>query len=80
VNAVKLNHFICPSCGHDFYCDAAYATCDACQRHFYASESLTSHPSPLPTRTLGEAIGRTPAWLEGSGYYPPPWRSSTSRG
>ena len=39
---MKLNHFICPNCGHDFYSDCAYATCDACQLFFYASESETS--------------------------------------
>ncbi len=37
----KLNHFICPRCGHDFYATGAYATCDACQTFFYASQSRT---------------------------------------
>ena len=32
---------ICPNCGHGFYCDAAYATCDACQCLFYANQSST---------------------------------------
>lgn len=38
---MKLNHFICPNCGHDFYDDYEYATCDACQCFFYASQSQT---------------------------------------
>lgn len=38
---MKLNHMICPLCCHDFYVDTAYATCDACQCFFYASESKT---------------------------------------
>jgi hypothetical protein len=38
---VKLNHFICPNCGHDFYTECAYATCDACNCMFYASQSKT---------------------------------------
>lgn len=37
----KVNHFICPTCGHDFYTECAYATCDACSTHFYAAQSLT---------------------------------------
>ena len=43
----KLNHMICPTCGHDFYTNCAYATCDACQRMFYASESRTCNTSGL---------------------------------
>lgn len=38
---MKLNHFICPNCGHDFFSDCAYATCDSCQCMFYASQSIT---------------------------------------
>ncbi len=38
----KVNHFICPTCGHDFYDTGAYATCDACQTFFYAAQSRTS--------------------------------------
>lgn len=37
----KMNHFVCPRCGHDFYDDAAYSTCDACQTFFYVSQSRT---------------------------------------
>jgi hypothetical protein len=36
---VKLNHFTCPVCGHDFYANGSYATCDACQCWFYLSQS-----------------------------------------
>jgi hypothetical protein len=36
---MKLNHFICPNCGHDFYDSDACATCDACHCFFYASQS-----------------------------------------
>lgn len=35
---MKLNHFICPSCGHDWYEDASYSTCDKCQAFFYLSQ------------------------------------------
>jgi len=38
---MKINDFICPNCGHDFYDDYEYATCDACQCFFYASQSQT---------------------------------------
>jgi len=38
---MKLNHMICPNCGHDFYIDCAYATCDACYTFFYATQSAT---------------------------------------
>lgn len=37
----RINHFICPNCGHDFFETSAYATCDACGFHFYASHSRT---------------------------------------
>jgi hypothetical protein len=40
----NLNHFTCPNCGHDFYADNAYATCDACSCFFYAGESRTCQP------------------------------------
>ena len=56
---MKLNHFICPNCGHDFYADAAYATCDACQLCFYAAQSLT--------RTEPVVLKKTTA--TGGGYY-----------
>jgi hypothetical protein len=39
---MKINHMICPLCGHDFYTDCAYGTCDACQCSFYASDSRNS--------------------------------------
>jgi hypothetical protein len=39
---MKLNHFICPICGHDFYAEAACVRCDACGCNFYASQSKTS--------------------------------------
>lgn len=38
---MKLNHFVCPNCGHDFYSDCAYGTCDACNCMFYACQSKT---------------------------------------
>ena len=41
---MKLNHMICPHCGHDFYTKSAYATCDACNCFFYASQSKTCNP------------------------------------
>lgn len=44
--SANKNHMICPRCGHDFYCDGAYATCDACQTFFYASQSRTCAYAP----------------------------------
>ncbi len=41
----NLNHMICPTCGHDFYVEAAYGTCDACQTMFYAGQSRTCQSS-----------------------------------
>ena len=38
---MKLNHFICPNCGHDFYAEGSCVSCDACQCNFYASQSMT---------------------------------------
>lgn len=38
---MKINHFICPNCGHDFYSDSAYTTCDACGCFFYVRQSRT---------------------------------------
>lgn len=38
---MKLNHMVCPCCGHDFYVDAAYGTCDGCQTFFYVPFSRT---------------------------------------
>ena len=43
---IKLNHFICPRCGHDFYDTGAYTTCDACHTFFYASQSRTCQAPP----------------------------------
>lgn len=40
---MKLNHFICPNCGHDFYCDNGCTMCDACNSVVYASQSLTTN-------------------------------------
>lgn len=47
----NMNHFICPTCGHDFFATCAYATCDACGCFFYASQSRTSRP-PQPNVTV----------------------------
>lgn len=44
---MKINHMICPRCGHDFYVDAAYGTCDACQCMFYATSSRTANQQHL---------------------------------
>ena len=38
---MKINLMICPQCGHQFFTDCAYGTCDACQTYFTASESRT---------------------------------------
>ena len=50
---MKLNHFICPNCGHDFYAEGAYAVCDACQLTFDASQSRTCKPTnQLPAKPI----------------------------
>lgn len=48
----KLNHFICPTCGHDFYDTGAYSMCDGCLTHFYVSGSRTSHPHRFTKTTV----------------------------
>jgi predicted amidophosphoribosyltransferase len=48
---MKINHMVCPNCGHDFYVEEAWARCDACGRVFYASESGTCNPSFNPVFT-----------------------------
>lgn len=53
--SVKLNHFICPRCGHDFYAEGAYAMCDGCQAVFYVAQSRTCNPisqSPITSITF----------------------------
>ena len=35
---MKLNEFICPRCGHHWFSECAYGTCDACQTFFYLSD------------------------------------------
>ena len=53
---MKLNHFICPRCGHDFYTDCAYGICDACQTMFYAGSSKTSKPPPSSIKIFSGKI------------------------
>jgi hypothetical protein len=48
---IKPNQMICPGCGHVTLTDAAYVTCDACQRFFYAASSADCHP-PAVTPTI----------------------------
>lgn len=55
----NLNHMICPTCGHDFCVSSAYATCDACQTVFYASQSRTSQ---RPQRAMPSNTGTAPAF------------------
>lgn len=35
---MKVNEMICPTCGHRFFTECSYGTCDACQTFFYASQ------------------------------------------
>lgn len=49
--SMKLNHFICPNCGHDFYAEGAHATCDGCQTHFYVAQSQTCQPRRVISQT-----------------------------
>jgi hypothetical protein len=40
---MRLNHIICPNCGHDFFdSDHVQIVCDACGQKFHLSESKTS--------------------------------------
>jgi len=60
---VKVNHFICPNCGHDFYSNCAYATCDSCNTMFYASQSRTNqnnHPYESTSKTTVTINGMPP--------------------
>jgi len=52
-----LNHMICPTCGHDFYTDAAYAMCAACQTVFYASQSRTVRQNNRTSGTTYPPMG-----------------------
>jgi len=46
---MKLNHFKCPTCGHDWYADGAYGTCDACHTFFYVCRpDYKEHNWPQP--------------------------------
>ncbi len=36
---MKLNHFKCPNCGHDWYEDSCYGTCDKCGTFFYLAQA-----------------------------------------
>ena len=58
----KLNHFVCPNYGHDFYAEGACVSCDACQRVFYASESMTCK---APDPRLPRLIATTSIYLSG---------------
>lgn len=64
--SIKLNHFICPRCGHDFYAEGAYATCDGCQTVFYASQSKTcSLPHTSLIRYPAGSVTGGGYWLNG---------------
>lgn len=36
---MKLNRFVCPNCGHEWFEDASYSSCDVCLTHFYLDQS-----------------------------------------
>lgn len=57
----KLNEFICPTCGHRWFEDSAYGTCDACQTFFYLSQII-----PRITSTVNLFINGKPSaqWHE----------------
>jgi predicted amidophosphoribosyltransferase len=57
-----LNHMICPGCGHDFQTDASYASCPACKRIFYASESHTVEKNRKPQKTTETVTYRYISW------------------
>jgi len=68
---MKLNHFKCPNCGHDFYSEGACVSCDACQCHFYAGQSLTvtkiylsqkTNPNPLSQSTMTPTLTNWKWW------------------
>jgi predicted amidophosphoribosyltransferase len=62
--SLKLNHFICPNCGHDFYAEGASVACDACQCCFYASQS---HTCNLPKTTIKPTTGCVDQFRVGNG-------------
>lgn len=46
---MKINHMICPNCGHDSYTNCDYETCSACNTFFYAAQSRTCrYPAVTP--------------------------------
>lgn len=63
--SLKLNHFVCPGCGHDFYAEGAYATCDGCQTTFYAAQSRTCNPPPPVIRYPAGTVTGGGYWLNG---------------
>lgn len=63
---MKLNHFICPNCGHDWYEDCSYATCARCNTFFYLSGSQTLPAWPNFTM-LSSAGGYQPRPLDAAG-------------
>ncbi len=58
---MKINHMICPTCGHDFYVDASYAHCDACGTVFYATDSRTCRlgKADLIVKRIGTSCDET---------------------
>jgi predicted amidophosphoribosyltransferase len=66
--SLKLNHFICPNCGHDFYAEGAHATCDGCQTHFYVANSQTCEPRHLQIRRSPWSWSQT-GYHAGGGYW-----------
>jgi hypothetical protein len=61
---MKMNEFICPSCGHRWFDKCAYGTCDACNTFFYLS----------PRNKPREAV--TNEWRPVSVRYCPQWSSN----
>ncbi len=61
---MTMNHMICPTCGHDFYTDAAYATCQACQTHFYASQSQTCRQPQRNVNSVTNSLPFNANWFQ----------------
>lgn len=76
---MKLNHFVCPNCGHDFYAEGGYATCDGCQVPFYVSQSQTCRPNGL-TLTLRPGVLITGGTFVPTSNDSPPSITFTAKG
>lgn len=69
---MKLNEMICPTCGHRFFVDASYGTCDACHTFFYAQrrENPTAAANCSPPLSLPDNTAAAPSKSQLTITYP----------